>query len=318
MNVKVLMFPDNDDPDSFSKKVTAEEFKNHIENNTQDFLAYKTRALFNETKNDPIRKATVIKDIVQSISLIPDAIIRSVYIKECASIMELGENVLQQEVNKLRRGKSFKADSRQETETIEPFNETVLEEERKETLIVSESEEKELLRLMLLYGNVLISLEAETEDKEEHEVELTIAEYIMFEFMRDEINFLNPIHQMVLDEYSHQLQNGTLPDFNYFKNHLNPAISTFAINMASASSDLSEKWGAFGVIVEKEIYNLKRSVTHTLYSLKEKRLGQMLTERQELLKTTPTEEHEDILREILRLSQVKISVNKLLGRIVVK
>ena len=320
MNVKVLMFPDNDDPDSFSKKVTAEEFQNYIANNRQDFLAYKTRALFNETKNDPIKKATVIKDIVQSISLIPDAIIRSVYIKECASIMELAENVLQQEVNKLRRAKGIKGETRQENSTQDSVitEPEFTEEEKQESLIISESEEKEILRLILQYGNVIISVEAEDEAEEAHDFDLTISEYVLFELMRDDVCFLNPIHQMILDEYTHQLQDGTLPEFNYFKNHLNPAISTFAIEIASAHSDLSHKWESFGVIVEKEIYNLKRAVTHTIYSLKEKRLSQMLKEKQDLLKTAPHEEHENILREILHLSKVKINVNKLLGRIVVK
>lgn len=316
MNVKVLMFPDNDDPDSFSKKVTAEQFQDYIANNRQDFLAYKTRALFNETKNDPIRKATVIKDIVQSISLIPDAIIRSVYIKECSTIMELAENVLQQEVNKLRRAKGIKGEQKQEFQSAEVVPEFI-EEENQEP-IIADSEEKELLRLILHYGNVIIAVEAENNENEAHELDLTIAEYVIFELMRDEISFLNPIHQMILDEYVHQLQEGNLAEFNYFKNHLNPAISTFAIEMASSTSELSEKWLAFGVIVEKEIYNLKRSVTHTLYSLKEKRLGQMLKEKQDLLKTVPEEEQEGILREILHLSKVKINVNKLLGRIIVK
>jgi DNA primase len=316
MNVKVLMFPDNDDPDSFSKKVTDEQFRDYIDNNRQDFLAYKTRALFNETKNDPIRKATVIKDIVQSISLIPDAIIRSVYVKECSTIMEMAENILQQEVNKLRRAKGHKTEQKQEFQSTEVAPEFI--EEEKQEPIIADSEEKELLRLILLYGNVIISVEAENKENEAHELDLTIAEYVIFELMRDEISFLNPIHQMILDEYIHQLQEGNLAEFNYFKNHLNPAISTFAIEMASSTSELSEKWASFGVLVEKEIYNLKRSVTHTLYSLKEKRLEQMLKEKQELLKTAPEEEHENILREILHLSRVKINVNKLLGRIVVK
>lgn len=319
MNVKVLMFPDNDDPDSFSKKVTAEQFQEYIENNRQDFLAYKTRSLFNETKNDPIRKATVIKDIVQSISLIPDAIIRSVYIKECSTIMELAENVLQQEVNKLRRAKGIKGEQKQESSVQQPVTtEPELVEEEKQEPIIADSEEKELLRLILHYGNVIISVDAENDDNEAHELDLTIAEYVLFELMRDEISFLNPIHQMILDEYTHQLQEGRLAEFNYFKNHLNPAISTFAIEMASAHTDLSDKWANFGVLVEKEIYNLKRSVTHTLYSLKEKRLSQMLKEKQDQLKTAPEEEHEAILKEILHLSKVKINVNKLLGRIVVK
>ncbi|MBL7894937.1 MAG: DNA primase [Bacteroidia bacterium] len=320
MNVKVLMFPDNDDPDSFSKKVTADEFKTYIENNTQDFLAYKTRSLFNETKNDPIKKATVIKDIVQSISLIPDAIIRSVYIKECASIMELQENVLQMEVTKLRRNKASKG----ENKPVQPeVNEALTEaltgtEEKQENLIVAESEEKELLRLILNYGNVIIEIEAENEDKEHHDFELSVSEYVLFELMRDGIDFLNPIHQMVLDEYMHQLQENKLPDFNYFKNHLNPAISTFAIDLASATEELSEKWNAFGVLVEREIYHLKKATQHTIYSLKEKRLSKMIHDMQEELKTAPGETHEEILKDILRLTQIKMQVNKLLGRIVVK
>lgn len=321
MNVKVLMFPDNDDPDSYSKKVTAEEFKTFIENSTQDFLAYKTRSLFNETKHDPIKKATVIKDIVQSISLIPDAIIRSVYIKECASIMELQESVLQTEVNKLRRNKSAKQESKNEAAEVGKTENTdtlVTDEEVKEEIIIAESEEKELLRLLLNYGNVIIEIETENEEKEHHDFELTVSEYTLFELMRDGISFLNPIHQMVLDEYMHQMNNDIIPDFNYFKNHLNPAVSTFAINLASASQELSDKWNHFGVLVEKEIYNLKKSVQHTLYSLKEKRLSKMIHDLQEELKMVPVDQQEEILKEILRLTKIKMNVNRLLGRIVVK
>lgn len=320
MNVKVLMFPDNDDPDSFSKKVPAEEFKTYLENNTQDFLAYKTRSLFNETKNDPIKKAGVIKDIVQSISLIPDAIIRSVYIKECSNIMEIDENVLQVEVNKLRRKINSKSDFKKEPESF--INEveelSVTQEEKVNVTFVTEGEEKELLRLILHYGNVIIEVDAENEAEETHPFEITVCEYILFELMRDNIFFQNPIYQMVLDEYIHQLQNENLPNINYFINHTNPAISTFSIELSSSTSELSHKWSTFGVIVEKEIYNLKKSAQHTLYSLKEKRLSHIISEKQELLKTQDAEENETILREILRLTKLKINVNKLLGRIVIK
>jgi DNA primase len=318
MNVKVLMFPDNDDPDSFSKKVTAEEFKNYIENNTQDFLAYKTQKLVSETKHDPIKKATVIKDVVQSISLIPDAIIRSVYIKECANIMEMDEGVLQTEVNKLRRKINAKQDQKFPTEETYPEEVPFQEEEKINTALVTESEEKELLRLILNYGNIILEIEAEDEEKQDHLFELTVCEYILFELLRDNIHFQNPIYQMVLDEYTHQLQNNELPSFNYFINHTNPAVSTFAIELFSQTPELSEKWNSFGVIVEKEIYNLKRSVQHTLFSIKEKRLNQIIAEKQELLKTSAAEDAETILKEIVQLTRMKINVNKLLGRIVVK
>jgi DNA primase len=317
MNVKVLMFPDNDDPDSFSKKVTADEFKHYLDNNAQDFIAYKTRALVNETKNDPIKKATVIKDIVQSVSLIPDAIIRSVYVKECAGIMDMDESMLQTEVNKIRRKNGAKNEFKQEQVTEVPEAAFETEAEKVEKAVLLDGEEKELLRLILNYGNVVVDVDAENEEKEAHSFELSVCEYILFELMRDDVHFQNPIHQLVLDEYIHQLQKDELPSFHYFINHPNPAISTFAINL-SQTHDLSDKWSTFGVIVEKEIYHLKKAVQHTIYSIKEKRLHQIIAEKQELLKTYPVEEAEPILRDIVKLTQLKKDVNKLLGRIVVK
>ncbi len=320
MNVKVLMFPDNDDPDSFSKKVTAEEFKIYLENNTQDFLAYKTRSLFNETKNDPIKKAGVIKDIVQSISLIPDAIIRSVYIKECSNIMEIDENVLQLEVNKLRRKINSKSDFKKETESISNEVEDLLltKEEKVPATFGTDNEEKELLRLILNYGNVVLEIDAENNEAEAQVFEITVCEYVLFELMRDNILFQNPIYQMVLDEYIHQLQNENLPSINFFINHPNPAISTFTVELSSLNHDLSDKWSHFGVFIEKEIFTLKKSAQHTLFSLKEKRLSSIISEKQELLKTTAGEENETMLREISRLTQLKMNVNRLLGRIIVK
>lgn len=319
MNVKVLMFPDNDDPDSFSKKVSAEEFNSYIQNNVQDFIAYKTRALFNETKHDPIRKATVIKDIVQSISLIPDAIIRSVYVKECSGIMAMDENVLQLEVSKLRRNRNAKGDARKESE--EPvISETVpeiSEEEKINTALVTDAEEKELLRIVFNYGNVLLSIDAEDEEKEPQTIELTVSEYIMFELLRDDIQFQNPIHQMVLDEYMHQMQHEKLPNSAYFIHHTNPVISSFAIGISSNNEELSEKWKTFGVTVEKEVYSLKKAVQHAIYSLKEKRLNQIIVEKEELLKAEP-EDSEEILKELVRLIRLKKDVNRLLGRIVIR
>ncbi|MGZ4037314.1 MAG: hypothetical protein ACXVPQ_05755, partial [Bacteroidia bacterium] len=95
-------------------------------------------------------------------------------------------------------------------------------------------------------------------------------------------------------------------------------ISGFAIEISSLPTDLSEKWGAFGVIVEKEIYTIKKAVQHALYSLKEKRLNQIITEKQELLKTAAPEENDIILKELVRLVQLKKEVNRLLGRIVIR
>ena len=322
MNVKLLLFPDNDDPDSFSRKVTIEEFKNYLRDNTQDFLYFKAKKLTTESKNDPIKRAGVIKDIVESIALIPDNIIRSIYIKECANIMEIEENILQLEVNKLRRKISPKQNSPSTTHENASLQKSesetgFLDTPEKETVNI-DSEERELLRIMLIYGKILITIDAEDEQAEAHDLEITLAEYILFELWRDEIGFENPIHQTVLDEYIHEISNQRLPDIQHFSMSQNPLISGFVINHVISNYELSNKWKHFGVHVTDEVTNIKKGTQHLLFSLKEKKLNSYIHEKQELLKTSNDDETSTIMKEILHLTVLKSRVNKLLGRIVVK
>ncbi len=326
MNVKLLMFPDNDDPDSFSRKVTIEEFKNYLEKNVQDFLLFKAKKLNVETKNDPIKRAGVIKDIVESIALIPDNIIRSIYVKDCANVMEIEESILQMEVNKIRRkagskgntGTSAQDQSQTFNENKNVFTEDLTQEKEEKEILKFDNEEKELLRIMITHGNVLINIDAEDSENEDHSLEIAVAEYILFELWRDEIVFENPIHQTVLDEYISELANQRLPDLQHFSNSQNPLISTFVINHIHSNHELSVRWKSFGVLVSTEVSNIKKGTQHLLFSLKEKKLNQYILEKQDLLKTSADEETQGILRDILHLTTLKSRVNKLLGRIVIK
>lgn len=324
MNVKLLMFPDNDDPDSFSRKVTAQEFKDYLLSNTQDFLYFKAKKLTEDTRHDPIRRAGVIKDIVESIALIPDNITRSIYIKECASIMDIEESILQMEVNKLRRKAGAKpraAGDRApipETETEAAMAADLAEAPPEVAVPNYDYEEKELLRLMLTHGNALVTIEAEDEERETHEIDITLSEYILFELWRDEIGFENPIHQTVLDEYIHQLKQHRLPDIQHFSMSENPLVSSFVINNVISSYDLSPGWGHFGVEVPKEITSVKRGAQHLLFSLKDKKLGAYIHEKQEQLKGSDPDATEALIKDLLHLISMKSRVNRLLGRIVVK
>ena len=324
MNVKLLQFPANDDPDSYSRKVTIQEFQDYIENNVTDFLYFKAKKLNNETKNDPIKRAGVIKDIVENIAVIPDNIIRSIYVKECSHIMEMEESVLQQEVNKIRRKTQSKGTSgtstySEQAPTAPPENFELIETETQEKEnFLFDSEERELLRIMLTHGKALITIDAEDEDDTSHELEITLGEFVLFELWRDEIGFENPIHQTVLDEYVKEVSNQRLPDIQYFSASQNPLVSSFVINNIISNYELSSKWAHFGVHVNQEINNIKKGTQHLLYSLKEKKLHSYISEKQELLKTAKDEEIEAIQKEIMHLTQLKSRVNKLLGRIIVK
>ena len=323
MNVKLLQFPDNDDPDSFSRKVTIQEFHDYIETNVTDFLYFKTKKLKEQTKNDPIKLAGVIKDIVENIAIIPDNIIRSIYIKECSNIMEIEESILQLEVNKIRRKvspKQKKEDSvLDENSQTEILNQTNFQETNENTILKFDSEEKELLRIMLLHGNILVKIDAETENEvAADDLEITISEFILYELWRDQISFENPIHQVILDEYILELSHDRIPAIQHFSMSQNPIISSFVINNIINNYELSNKWEKLGVYISEEINNIKKSTENLLFSLKEKKINSFINQKQDLLKLTNPEETENIIKEIIQLIDLKKRVNKLLGRIVIK
>lgn len=318
MNVRLLMFPDNDDPDSYSRKVTNQEFHDYIANSTSDFLYFKANKLKTETAKDPIKRATVIKDLVDNIALIPDNIIRSIYVKECASIMEIEESVLQLEVNKLRRKSSNKGRQDAVNDEVESTTLTEIQKDEDVQTIAFDSEEKELLRIMLNHGNVLIEVDEEGESEEKQTYELTVSEFIVFELYRNGIVFENPIHQTVLDEYIQEMSNYKLPTLLHFQNSSNPIISGFVINNILSPYELSQQWKRFGVEVINEVSVIKKATQHLLYSLMEKKLRAYITNKQDQLKANEEVKEQELLKDITHLVMLKSRVNKLLGRIVVR
>jgi DNA primase len=325
MNVKLLMFPDNDDPDSFSRKVSADEFKNYLDNNTQDFLYFKAKKLSSQTQNDPIKRAGVIKDIVDSIALIPDNIIRSIYIKECSNIMEIEESILQQEVNKIRRKSAEKKagnikpeDNTKELTISNSEPELITTVKHETELFNFDAEEKNLLVTLIKYGNLLITVQAEDENNVEQEIEITLGEFIIFELWRDNINFENPLHKTVLDDYIDQLKDNKLPNINHFLYSPDPIINSFAINHVINKNELSQKWINYGVIVPSEIEMAKKDAEKTLYSFKSRKLNSQIVQLRESLKTISFEESLIVLEHLKHLDSLKIRVNKLLGREIIK
>lgn len=336
MNVRVLLFPNGDDPDSYSKKVSNEEFKAFIKSNSKDFISFKTSLLYEEVKNDPIRRADLIKDIVESISVIPDAINRSVYVKECSRIMDISEQILQVEINKLIRKKSGKlppgSQSGQQGKpqnnrpnyapSDEPPPEDLIpeeyldKEEPKDMLL--DGEERELLRMMMQYGNVLVEVEAEDTDNVQQSFQLTVCEFVIFEMWRDDLQFLNPVYQMVLEEFHHELEKGEIPNLHTFVNHTNPAIAQVAIDIAAFSETASPGWEKFGVAVPSEIYAIKKGIEHQLFSMKEKRLAIILKDAKELLKVADPFENQNVFEFVIMLEHQKKRVNKILGRTVIR
>ncbi|MEI6487309.1 MAG: DNA primase [Bacteroidota bacterium] len=324
MNVKVLLFPDGDDPDSFSKRVTTDELKKFIKDNSRDFISFKTNLLMIEVKDDPIKKAELIKEIVESIALIPEAIYRSVYIKECSRIMELEETILLNELNKIR-SKKFNERKIQSAvqEKIPEFvpNEGLLETDKRAiSYLDSEHQERDIIRILINYGHKIVQIDSEDVDESERplQLDISIAELIRHELEKDDIILENKLYKSIFDEFVHQIDQSNIPESNFFTNHPNQEISTLAIDLISNPYFLSD-WEKHSIFITKEEEILKHSLNNAIYSLKSRRLEMMIGDIQKKLKENlPEDEVTKLMQTQFYLLQAKKEFNKLLGRIVVK
>lgn len=319
LNVKVLLFPDGDDPDSFARKHKADEIKNFIKENSKDFIRFKTSLLYEESKEDPIKKVELIKDIVQSISLIADGITRSVYIKECALLLNMDEQALLNELNRLRRNALKK--SINDVQTLE--NQTAelivpLEQPREETLSDIHIE-REFVRVLINYGHTPKKIEIQEENGEKRTIETSVAVYLLHCIDEDGIEFQDIICKNILSIYREFIEQGQLPTESTFIRHSDESIRKFVIDLIAHPYQLSE-WSRHRIVVNTEQNDLDRLVNGVLYSIKTRRVMQLIAENQQKLKEVKDDETlEILLKEQKRLQIIKSQLSAINGgRVVLK
>ncbi|MFP4621664.1 MAG: DNA primase [Bacteroidales bacterium] len=271
MNVKVLPLPEGEDPDSFSKKQGASELVRYIEENEQDFIHFKTRLLSEEAQNDPVKKAGLINDVVRSIAMIPAGIMRTVYIKNCSSLLDIDEKVLYEETNKIRNKRARQKYRREQAgrEKEEKNNQNLTSVPAFIEEVYSETQEKEIIRLLLHYGDE--DLYTYKEDKYSEPKTLTVAQYIIKEILNDELEFKNLIYKQIFEEYLEILNKGRHPDKSHFIYHSDEQISKLAADLLSPAYELSEFFKKkSGVYVETEDMKLKMLVPEAIIAYKRK------------------------------------------------
>ena len=322
MNVKVLLFPDGEDPDSYSKKVSSEELETFIKKNSVDFIRFKTGLLYEETKNDPIKKVELIHNIVETISLIPDAISRSVYVKECSRMMDMGEQILLTELNKLRRKKLNALNEKSaKAEGENGVNENEIAEEEKEIIVEDaiEFQERDIIRLLINFGNREIHFEVEDENKNMQTVTTTVAERIHFEITHDNLIFENKNYELIFAEVAQHLADEKVPDVNYFTQHHDPLIQQLAITLVSSKYELSHHWERHHINVQTEEMVLKQSVYSAIFSLKNTKVMKLISENQQQLKEMSDYENmQTLIEQQQLLLEAKKHFSSQLGRIILK
>jgi DNA primase len=315
LNVKVLLLPEGEDPDSFSKKHSASEVLDFIIKNESDLVLFKTRLLMDEAKNDPVKRATLISDIVKSVAIIPDAITRSVYIKECASLLHTEEGVLYSEIGRIRRGRF---EQKYQVQLPEPIAEKKqIPYASTSKLVEGEIQEYELVRLLLNYGNNI--LESSPGDGIKEIKIITVAQFIISEIEHDELEFQHPLYKQFFDEYAYFINNSKDIDEKYFTHHPDKEVSALAADLLSRKHVLSNKLFAKSahVYIETEEMKLQEIVPATVMDFKSKKVLTALRNLQvQLLNAQQNfdiETMEDIQFRIQNLSAIKKTFAKSLG-----
>lgn len=268
LNVRIVSLPDGEDPDSFAQAHTAEEVLEYINAHETDFINFKTQLLLEQAGGDPIERAKLITDIVRSISLIPDTITRSVYVRETAGQMQVEESVLYNEISRLRRQKSgynvpmpYKATVQQPKVTLTPM--------KLGGVSPCDTEEIVLVRYMLQFGTDVLY----EEEHEDGRYVITVGEYIINELAEDELLLLNPQLQKIQQEYRKCYK--TMSDFSparYFTAHPDPEISSVVADILSEPYELSKMWVLLDTTLRSEESMLTELLPKVVDNYKMKRI----------------------------------------------
>jgi DNA primase len=325
LNVRVVLFPDGDDPDSYAKKVSSIELDNYIKTNQKDFVTFKADILLQgEGGNDPIQRSKLIHEIVHSISLIPDQISKSIYTKEIAQKFEIDETIIQQELTRQIRN-SLGKQQEQSTPVDFTIKTKTQEKQQSETRPVAKEKnhcEYDLIRILLKYGVYAIETEIRNSENEIETIEISVSELICNELHRDELYFFNPTYNKIYSQISEGITNKQFYRISHFLKSEDVEITKLVSEIETDNYELSHNW-----ILQKnidtnlEIDKLKDAVYSSLYSFKNNKIQHRIDEIRVKIATLQEGEEnilEDLLIEQMNLEKLKIAFSNALGRIIIR
>lgn len=290
MNVKAVTFPDNEDPDSYSRKLGALGFQEFLKDHAEDFIHFKTKLLLKGQANDPIKKAETITQIISSLSIIPDQVKRAVYLKETSNLLELDEQLLYSELNKILLHKQKEKQKEAYKAQPEIIVEKIEDQQEKAAIDSITFQEKEAVRILLNYGFNQI------------ENKYNLVEHYLEEL--DPVEFSTPIYNKILDVFKAELAKGNVIDVEFFKNYRDQEIKNEVLNLVSERHEVSENWERYRIFVPTEKDVLTNSVYSNILRLKFHKIKKLITLNLEELK------NEDNLDRQMELQKVSVELKK--------
>ena len=324
MNVKVCAFPDGEDPDSFAKKTSYDDLVAYLESNAKDFIQFKASLLMKDAQNDPIKKADLIREMVQSISKIPDRIQREIYIQECSRIMDISEQVLVSTLAQLVQkdiaevGKKQK----QEQKAFEVVkNEAPVQAQKIDILYHLE---RKIIEILLLYGNkieefedVLLKTNAEGEIEQVVEKkEYKVYQRIFLSLQEDEVELANPLFRAIFNDLiNYYLQNEDFGIENYLK-HLPDQFAQEVTDILMEDERLTlHKWDDQNIFVKQKSETVSQHTSEIIISMREYLINKLILDLMSEFVEKPDSDQEELKVLINDYNKLKVNLTGTIGRI---
>jgi DNA primase len=329
MNVKVCTFPDGEDPDSFAKKTSYDDLVAYLENNAKDFIQFKASLLMNEAKNDPIKKADLIRDMVFSISKIPDRIQREIYIQECSRIMDISEQVLVSTLAQLIQKDAVGSAKKQKQDQGQKSFEVIKNEDPQaiEKVDVLGNVEREIIRILLLYGNrtekfeeILMKSDGEGAIIEVSEFkELKVFQKIFLSLQEDEVEFASPIFRVIYEDLiNYYLQNESSGIEKYI-NHLQSGVPQEVTTiMMEDEKYVLHDWIGQNIFPKTIEETLNQGVSDTLFTLRWFLISEIIENLKNTISNEAESDNVESLSMVMSYIELRGKFSKKLGRVVVR
>ncbi|MCB0662569.1 MAG: DNA primase [Saprospiraceae bacterium] len=326
LNVKIVLLPEGEDPDSYLQNVGAKAFQEYIDSHSRDFILFKIELLMEDAKNDPVKKADLVKDILGSIARIPDNIKRSIYVQECARLMQMEEESLLRELNKLMTGRAQKEAQRLEVAQRQAERDqpgeigNVPGETIPDTRAVQgpatgkkhEFQERDIVRILVSAGDKWYN-EEET---------VTVGEFVLDNIEEIINSFDNKAYQNLVQEAKSLLKKSGKVSPQYFINHQDKDIADLAIDLMHSPFEYSPGWGERNIYLKTQKMpddNYMRDSTHALKIFKLRKIEKLYNENQERLREMKDASQLDILLKVqMKLMTMRNDLAKELNIIVLR
>ena len=325
MNVKVCTFPDGDDPDSFARKTAYEDLVLYLENNATDFIRFKASLLMQEAQNDPIKKAETIRDMVESISKIPDLIKREVYVRECASIMDISEQVLFSTLAQILKKDFYEGQKVERKQKAAMQVVQTPEEAQKRTVNRLEILEYDLIKNLLLYGNreciftdtILVEEEDGTLKEQQIQQTLKVYEKIFLELQEDEIELANLDFKQIYELLMSKLSENPNYDVNRIANELPIELSEKVSGMLlDDENNQLHDWSKRDIVPKAKDAHLETIVGDIILNIRSLLVHHLIQSLTQQMAQSNEEEKKELLENVMNYIQLQKLLAKRLNIVV--